>query len=74
MCATSGVVWCLAGPTHYCDETGKLSEKQATMVSFGIISIPAKYNILNCTVGPVENQDLFLRAWQGIKATWYALM
>ncbi len=56
------------------DGTGKFSKKQATMVSLGIISIPAKYNILNYAVGPVENEDLFLRSWQGIETTWYALM
>ena len=62
-------------PNTLCgDGTGKFSKKQATMVSLGIISIPAKYNILNYAVGPVENEDLFLRSWQGIEATWYALM
>ncbi len=60
--------------TLYGDGTVKFSKKQATMVSLGIISIPVKYNILNYAVGPVENEDLFLRAWQGIEATWYALM
>ena len=44
------------------------------MVSLGIISIPAKYNVLNFAVGPVENEDLFYRAWEGVEATWYALM
>jgi hypothetical protein len=62
-------------PNTLCDEgTGTFRKKQATMVSLGIISIPAKYNILNYAVGPVENEDLFLRSWQGIEATWYTLM
>jgi hypothetical protein len=39
-----------------------------------MISIPAKYKILNYAVGPVENEDLFLSARQDIEATWYALM
>jgi hypothetical protein len=25
-------------------------------------------------MGPVENEDLFLRSWEGIEATWFALI
>ena len=44
------------------------------MISLGIISIPAKYNVLNYAVGPVENEDLFYQGWKGVEATWYAFM
>ena len=43
-------------------------------MSLGIISIPAKYNVLNFAVGPVENEDIFYQSWKGVEATWYALM
>jgi hypothetical protein len=56
------------------DGTGKVSKYQVTMVSFGITSIPAKFNTLNYCIGPVENCDLFVQSWGGVKATWYALM
>ena len=62
-------------PNTLCgDGTGKFSKKQATMISLGIISIPAKYNALNFAVGPVENEDIFYQSWKGVEATWYALM
>ncbi len=69
------VIGCLPGPTHLalvtlcCDGTCKFLKKQATMISLRIISILAMYNILNYAVGPVKNEDLFLRLWQGIEAT-----
>jgi hypothetical protein len=47
------------------------------MISLGIISILAKYNLLNYAVSPVENEDLFLSGLEGRRlgeATWYALM
>ncbi len=44
------------------------------MISLGIISIPAKYNVLNFTVGPVENEKLFVRSWEGVEATYFAVM
>jgi hypothetical protein len=56
------------------DGTGKISRKQATMISFGINSIPAKYNTINYCVGAVENQDIYTRAWDGIEKTYFALM
>ncbi len=56
------------------DGTGEISRKQATMVSFGINSIRAKYNTLNYCVGAVENQDIYARAWDGIENTYFALM
>jgi hypothetical protein len=65
----SGWPNCLSG-----DETGKVSNKQVTMVSFGINSIPAKFNTLNYYIGPVENGDLFIKSWDGLESTWYAPM
>ena len=56
------------------DGTGKLSKFQVTMVSFGITSIPAKFNTLNYCIGPVENCDLYSQSWEGVKSTWYAFM
>ena len=56
------------------DGTGKVSKYQVTMVSFGVTSIPAKFNTLNYCIGPVENCDLYVQSWDGVKATWYALM
>jgi hypothetical protein len=56
------------------DGTGKVSKYQVTMVSFGITSIPAKFNTLNYCIGPVENCDLYTQSWDGVKSTWYALM
>lgn len=44
------------------------------MVSFGITSIPARFNTLNYCIGPVENCDLYVQAWDGVQATWYSLM
>ena len=44
------------------------------MVSFGITSIPAQFNTLNYCIGPVENCDLFIQSWDGVKSTWYAFM
>ncbi len=48
-------VYCLAG-----SETAlsKQLKHQVMMVSFGINSIPAKFNRLNHCIGPVENIDL----------------
>ena len=65
----SGWPNCLCG-----DGTGKISSKQVTMVSFGINSIPAKFNTLNYCVGPVENADIYVKSWDGVQATWYAFM
>jgi hypothetical protein len=44
------------------------------MVSFGINSIPAKFNTLNYCIRPVENGDLFIKSWDGLESTWYAAM
>ena len=44
------------------------------MVSFGINSIPAKFNTLNYCIGPVENGDLYIKSWDGVESTWYAIM
>ena len=41
------------------DGAGKISEKQATMISFCINSIPVKYNTMNYCIGAVENEDIF---------------
>ena len=60
---------CLSG-----DGTGKVSKRQVTMVSLGINSIPAKFNTLNYCIGPVENQDLFTQAWDGVEKTYFAFM
>jgi len=65
----SGWPNCLSG-----DGTGKVSRHQVTMVSLGINSIPAKFNALNFCIGPVENQDLFTRAWDGVEKTYFAFM
>jgi len=56
------------------DGTGKLSRHEATMLSFGITSIPAQFNTLNYCLGPVENCDLYTQSWDGVKTTWNALM
>ena len=40
------------------DDTGKISKKQVTMISFGIKSVLAKYNTLNYCVGAVKDVDL----------------
>ena len=56
------------------DGTGKISAKQVTMISFGINSVPAKYNTLNYCVGAVEKEELLKKAWEGIEATYFALM
>jgi hypothetical protein len=62
-------------PNTLCgDGTGKVSKYQVTMVSFGINSIPAKFNTLNYCIGPVENCDIFVQSWEGVSATWYSLM
>ena len=60
----SGWMNCASG-----DGTGKISKKQCTMISFGINSVPAKYNTLNYCVSAVENEDLFKKAWDGTEAT-----
>ena len=65
----SGWPNCLCG-----DGTGKVSKHQVTMVSFGITSIPARFNTLNYCIGPVENCDLYVQGWDGVQATWYSLM
>ena len=56
------------------DGTGKISNKQVTMVSFGINSIPAKFNTLNYCIGPVENGDIYIKSWDGVESTWYDIM
>jgi hypothetical protein len=38
------------------------------MVSFSITSIPAKFNTMNHCIGPVENCDLYVQSWNGVKA------
>jgi hypothetical protein len=43
------------------------------MISLGIIFILAKYNVLNCAVGPVENEDLFYQAWNGVVCSYGAV-
>jgi hypothetical protein len=53
------------------DGTGKLSKKQVTMALMGIVSIPARYNVLNYCIGPVENEVIFFQAWKGVEALWY---
>ena len=65
----SGWPICVSG-----DGTGKISRKQATMVGFGINSIPAKFNTLNYCVGAVENEDIYVRAWEGVQGTFFAFM
>ncbi len=51
-------------PNTLCDDgTGKLSRRQATMLSFGITSIPGQFNTLNYCLGPVENCDLYTQSW-----------
>jgi hypothetical protein len=60
---------CMSG-----DGTGRLCSKQITLVSLGVNSIPAKFNTLNYCIGPVENQDLYSQAWDGVKRTFLAIM
>ena len=64
----SGWPICVSG-----DGTGKISKKQVTMIGFGINSIPAKFNTLNYCVSAVENEDIYIRAWQGVQGTFSLL-
>ena len=52
------------------DGTGRLCCKQITPVSFGVNSIPAKYNTLIYCIGPIENQDLYSHSGDGVKRTF----
>jgi hypothetical protein len=39
----------------------------------GVNSIPAKFNTLNYCICPLENKDLFLQGWDGMKSTFLAV-
>ena len=60
----SGWPNCLSG-----DGKEKICNKQVTMVSFGINSIPANFNTVNYCVVPVENADIYIHSYDGVKKT-----